>query len=52
MTTVGHGVRMTIDVEALLYIMVYVTSRIRPVRIIYSNMGEDLHSYYKVRSKR
>ena len=52
MTTVRTGVRMTIDVEALLYIMVYVTSRIKTARMICSNIMEDLHSYCKVRSKK
>ena len=48
MGTVRNGVRMKIDVEVLLYILMYVTSRMSGAKIICLDMKEDLHSYYKV----
>ena len=45
MRIVGHGAVSIVIVEALLHIMVYVTSKIRTARIIYLDMEEDLHSY-------
>ena len=45
MMTVAYGAVTMVIVEVTLYIMVYVTSKIRTVRIIYLDMEEDLHSY-------